>query len=177
MNRKKEDSVRTHWYVIHSHVNKEDSLRGQLELKGINYFYPTLQVKPINPRSRKTRPYFPGYFFVSLDLTETSPSDLQWMPYSVGLVSFGGEPARVPENLIQALKKKLVNLEQDSKLPIELLKQGDAVVIKSGPFDGFEGIFQTHLSGKERVQVLLKMLSNQSVPLDLPDWQVAAKKK
>jgi transcription antitermination factor NusG len=169
--------LNTHWYVIHSHVNKENSLRGQLELKGITYFYPTLQVNPVNPRSRKTRPYFPGYIFVSLDLTETNPSELQWMPYAVGLVSFGGEPARVPENLIQALKKKLSNSDLVVKPDLELLKAGDAVVIKNGPFDGFEGIFQTHLSGRERVQILLKMLSNQSVSLDLPEWQVVPKKK
>mgnify|MGYP000856636826 CR=1 FL=1 len=90
------------WYVLHSHQNKEESLRRQLELKGIELFYPTIIVKPVNPRARKKLPYFPGYLFVHLNLDEQSPADLQWMPYSVGLVSFGGEPARVPENLIQA---------------------------------------------------------------------------
>jgi transcription antitermination factor NusG len=167
--------MENHWYVLHSHPNKEESLCKQLEQKGIVYYYPTLQVRPVNPRSRKIRPYFPGYMFVSIDLQDQAAADLQWMPHAAGVVSFGGEPARVPENLIQALKKKLIALQE--KPASNLLKPGDMVVIKSGPFDGFEGIFQTHLSGQERVQILLKMLSNQNVPLDLPDWQVIAKKK
>jgi transcriptional antiterminator RfaH len=166
-----------HWYVIQSHVNKEESLRRQLEIKGLEYFYPTLRVKPVNPRSRKVRPYFPGYLFVGLDLTQSNVSDLQWMPYTVGLVSFGGEPAMVPENLIDALKRKISELDEKPQSPSEQLKPGDAVTIQGGPFEGFEGIFQAHLSGRERVQILLKMLSNQNVPLDLPNWQVKPGKK
>lgn len=167
----------TFWYVIHSQVNKEDSLKRQLEIKGLTYFYPTLRVKPVNPRSRKIRPYFPGYLFISLDLNQTSASDLQWMPYSAGLVSFGGEPARVPDNIIEALRRKLPAINDETQSVSDGLEAGDTIVIKGGPFEGFEGIFQTHLSGKERVQILLKMLSNQVVPLDLPESQVERSKK
>ncbi len=172
-----ETPLSVHWYVLHSHVNKEESLRQQLEFKGIEYFYPTLRVKPVNPRSRRVRPYFPGYLFVALDLTQSSVSDLQWMPYTVGLVSFGGEPARVPDNLIEALKRKIITLDEAPQFPSEQLKPGDAVTIKGGPFEGFEGIFHAHLSGRDRVQILLKMLSKQNVPLDLPESLVARRKK
>lgn len=160
---------------MHSHPNKEDSLRKQLEIKGIDFYYPTIQVQPVNPRARKRKAYFPGYIFISLDLKSSSLSELQWLPYSAGLVSFGGEPAQVPENLIHALKKRLVENAAEISESKMRLKQGDQVVIKNGPFDGFEGIFQAHLSGTDRVQILLRMLSNQSVPLDLPDGQVYLK--
>lgn len=110
-----------------------------------------------------------------MDLKSYNVSELQWLPYSAGLVSFGGEPAQVPENLIHALKKRLVNDAEEILESKARLKQGDQVVIKKGPFDGFEGIFQAHLSGTDRVQILLRMLSNQNVPLDLPDEQVYLK--
>lgn len=177
MDRAKEDSLSVHWYVIHSHTNKEESLKRQLELKGITYFYPTLRVQPVNPRSRKIRPFFPGYLFVALDLGQTNATDLQWMPYTVGLVSFGGEPARVPQNIIEALKKKLSDLNEKPHCANDELLPGDAVIVQDGPLEGFEGIFHAHLTGRERVQILLKLLSNQSVPVDLPDWQVAPRKK
>jgi transcriptional antiterminator RfaH len=177
MDRAKEDSVSVQWYVIQSHANKEESLKRQLELKGITCFHPTLRVKPVNPRSRKIRPLFPGYLFVSLDLDQTNVSDLQWMPNTAGLVCFGGEPARVPDNLIEVLKRKITIIDAEAHSSSQGLQPGDAVIIQGGPLEGFEGIFQTHLSGHERVQILLKLLSNQSVPVDLPDWQVAPRKK
>jgi transcriptional antiterminator RfaH len=40
-------------------------------------------------------------------------------------------------------------------------------MIDQGPFKGYEAIFNEQISGKDRVRVLLKMLSNQSIPLEL----------
>jgi len=57
------------------------------------------------------------------------------------------------------------------------LKPGDTVVIDSGPFEGYEAILDDHLSGSERVRVLLKMLSSRQVPLEIGVGSIRKKKK
>ena len=93
-----------YWYTLHSHPHKEETLFHQVESQGFTTFYPRIRVHPVNPRSSKIKPYFPGYIFVRTDLEVTGMSVFQWMPYSTGLVTFGGEAALVPDNLIQAIR-------------------------------------------------------------------------
>jgi transcriptional antiterminator RfaH len=57
------------------------------------------------------------------------------------------------------------------------LKPGDLVRISSGPFAGYEAIFDARLPGSERVRVLIQMLSDRSVPVELKAGQVERKKK
>ena len=92
-----------HWYALRSKSRKEDAVWRQLQSQGYEVFYPNLRVHPVNPRSRKIVPYFPGYLFVEADLEQSGISVFQWMPHTVGLVSFGGEASIVPENLILAI--------------------------------------------------------------------------
>ena len=61
----------------------------------------------LNPRSRTTRPYFPGYLFVRVKLAEVGQTAFSWMPYSQGLVSFDDTPAEVPDALVQAIRKRV----------------------------------------------------------------------
>jgi transcription antitermination factor NusG len=49
-------------------------------------------------------------------------------------------------------------------------------VIQDGPFAGYEAIFDVRLPGKERVRVLLQMLTRRSVPLELSAGQIQKKK-
>ena len=79
------------------------------------------------------------------------------MPYSRGLVSFGAEPAPVPHILIQTLRKKVGEINAAGGELLHGLKQGDQVEIQSGPFAGYEAIFDARLTGSERVRVLLKI--------------------
>jgi transcription antitermination factor NusG len=165
------------WYVLHSHPHKEDLLYQQLVSRGLECFYPRLHVTPVNPRSRKIRPYFPGYLFLHSDLATLGISTVQWMPYTTGLVSFGSEPAVVPELLVQALREKLASIEAEGGLRSEALKPGDAVYIHSGVFAGYDAIFDARLPGKERVRVLLKLLGQgRNVPVELDANQIAPRK-
>ena len=78
-----------YWYAINSHPHKEDALYRQVQSQGIEAFYPCVRVNPVNPRSKKIRPYFPGYLFVHVDLEATGDSLFQWLPHARG-------PARGP---------------------------------------------------------------------------------
>ncbi len=165
-----------YWYALHSHPHKEDLLWKQAQANNIEVFYPRVRVSPVNPRSRKIRPYFPGYLFVQADLEEVGLSVFNWMPYATGLVSFGGEPSIVTDALINTLKQRILQIEELGGELFDGLKQGDAIVIENGPFAGYEAIFDLRLDGSERVRVLLKMLSDRSVPLELRAGQIRKKK-
>ena len=155
------------WYALHVKPHKERSVFELLESQDVEAFYPYLKVKPVNPRSRKERAFFPGYMFVQVDIETEGRNALRWMEGTYGLVSFGGDPVQVPGRMIEELKHRLDLISEEGGLVFENLKKGDQVRITHGPFEGHEAIFDTRLSGKDRVQVLLSYLNNHSVRVQI----------
>ena len=111
----------------------------------------------------KAKLYFPGYVFIHTDLEQIAPSTLQWMPGARGFVSFDRQPSMVPEAPIHAVKKRVDENNTVGGELLEGLKQGGLVEFKSGPFSGYEAIFDARLQGDERVRMLLKMLQGKSL--------------
>jgi len=162
------------WYVLRSKPNKEVTLWREVSAQGFDCFFPHLRVQPVNPRSRKIRPYFPGYLFLQIDIEQVGASTFQRMPFCSGLVSFDGVLATVPDHLIQAIRRHVetINAAGSPQGKLADLNTGDAVVIRGGPFDGYEAIFDTRLHGSERVRVLLTFLKSRALPVDLPVSQI-----
>ena len=165
------------WYALLSKPNKEDFLSSQLQAGGFTIYYPRLRVSVVNPRARKIRPYFPGYLFVQVDLAVANLSDLKWMPGGTGLVSFGGEPAVVPDSLIVALQRRVDELNASTRSVIAELNPGDAVILQAGPFAGYEAIFDGRISGQDRVRVLLSFLQKRQVPLEVESQHITRAKR
>ncbi len=165
----------TTWYVLQSKPNKEDFLCNQLLSHDLEAFCPRIRVQPVNPRARKNRPYFPGYVFVQLDLENVKRSSLAWMPGATGFVSFDGRPADVPENLVQAVRRRVDEINAAGGELLERMKPGETVLIQDGPFAGYEAIFDSRLSGLDRVRVLLNLLRNRQIPLELSVGQIQQK--
>jgi transcription antitermination factor NusG len=164
------------WYVLRSKPNKEDFFFDQLLAHRLEVYYPRIPVRTVNPRARKVRPYFPGYLFVNVDLDIVNPSVLHWMPGSAGLVTFDAEPASVPESLINAVRRRVDEINEAGGEQLDGLKPGDRVSIQGGPFSGYEAIFDAGLSGNERVRVLIKFLRGRQLPVELPTGFVQKKK-
>jgi len=161
------------WYALRSKPRKEDVVWRQVLSQGFEAYYPRYRVNPVNPRARKLRPYFPGYLFVRTDLVVVGLSVFQWMPHTIGLVSFGGEPASVPDHLVQAIHKRVDEINAAGGEVFDGLHSGDLVWIRDGPFRGYEAIFDVRLPGIERVRVLLEFLGNKRrVPLILDTGQI-----
>jgi transcriptional antiterminator RfaH len=165
------------WYALRSKPNKEMTLWRELCARGLECFYPQLRVRPVNPRSRSVRPYFPGYLFLHAEIERIGVSTFQWMPFSLGLVSFGGEPASVPDNLINAIRRRVDEINAAGGEQLEGLKRGEVVVIQDGPFDGYEAIFDARLPSSDRVRVFLKLLEVRQMKLELPAIQIHRKKR
>ena len=157
-----------HWYIFQSKTRKEDLLCQQLWIRHIETFFPCLHVQPVNPRARRIRPYFPGYVFGRLDLDAVGRSLLEWMPGAVGIVNFGGDPASVPDHLVAALRGHLDLVNASSRKAFATYHPGDVVSIQAGPFSGYEAIFDVHLPGRDRVEVLLKMIQGYQLRVELP---------
>jgi transcription antitermination factor NusG len=160
------------WYALRTKSRKENAVWQQLKNKAVEVYYPRMRVNPVNPRSSKHRPYFPGYMFVQVDLDTVSLTTFQWMPHTLGLVSFGGDPAPVPDALIHAIHKRVEEINSAGGEELDGLKAGDPVWIQDGPFKGYEALFDSRLPGNERVRVLLKFLSNRQVPMELHASQI-----
>ena len=160
------------WYALHTKPNKEDFLAGQLDAHGIEVFLPRIRILPVNPRSRKVRPFFPNYLFVRVDLDTANVSMLRWMPGASGLVSFGGDPASVPDLLISTLERQVDLINASLRAATDNLRSGDAVIIQEGPFVGYEAIFDIRLPGHDRVRVLLNFLQARQVRVELHSRQI-----
>ncbi len=155
------------WYVAHSKPRHEEILWKQYCIRNLESYYPCIKVNPVNPRARKVQPYFPGYLFVHADLEQVGISYLEWIPGAAGLVSFGDEPAFIPDSLIDAIRQRVDALGTASGRKTMSLRKGDNIVIHEGIFKDYEGIFDVYLSGAERVRVLLSLIGNRQVPVEL----------
>ena len=123
-------------------------------------FCPFYDAHPVNPRARKSKPYFPGYVFFKIGVDEPDHSHLNWLPGVVKFVKFGSQFAVVPDRIILGICKRLQDLEIDDHSPSHFMK-GDEVIVTEGAFAGFEGIFDFRISGSERSRILLKKQERQ----------------
>lgn len=160
------------WYVMHSKPQKEALLRERLRIQRIEVYLPSLRVKPINPRARKEQPFFPGYLFVHVDLEQIPISELRRIPGSIGLVCYGGEAAYIGDALIRAIQKQVEELNDSVNNYVDRFRPGDLVVINDGPFATYKAMFDSRLSGSDRVYVLLELLQGRKMRLELSGRQL-----
>jgi transcription antitermination factor NusG len=117
----------------------------------------------IASRSRKSErlPFFPGYFFIRVDLADMKLSSINASPGVHRVLDFGSGPQVVPQSLISTIQEMLCTINAGNTLPPlphYKLSPGDVVRIKNGPFEGLEATFVQTLSSHERVQIMLHFL-------------------
>jgi transcription elongation factor/antiterminator RfaH len=162
-----------HWYALQSKPQQENFLWGQLCMRNIDAYYPRIRVQTVNPRSKKIKPYFPGYMFVNVDFDQVGISTIQWMPGVARVLSFGNECAPIPDQLIQAVRGRVDKINASDSEMFANLRQGDIVVLRSGAFAGYEAIFDARLPGHDRVRVLLNLLENRQFRMVVPTGQIS----
>jgi transcriptional antiterminator RfaH len=164
------------WYALNSKPMKEAFLSTQLALRRLESYFPAIRVKPVNPRARKIKPYFPGYVFARIDL-EHEQRERFWFPGLAGVVSFDGIPSAVPDSLMDTIRRKVDQINASGVEPLSELQPGDTVRIQSGPFSGYEAILDARLSGAARVRLLLMILNKPHMSLELPLEQIQPTKQ
>jgi transcriptional antiterminator RfaH len=148
-----------YWYLVYTKPRQELSALQNLERQGYHCYLPVLpREKLMHGDLRvKNQPLFPRYLFIRLGLSASSPS---WAPVrsTIGvsrLVSFGVEPAKVDDKLINLLQAQEVSAQRE---PQRLFEPGERVRLTEGAFAGIEGIYQV-ASSERRVMVLIELLS------------------
>ncbi|MDR6608801.1 transcriptional antiterminator RfaH [Pseudomonas synxantha] len=151
------------WYLVQCKANQDERAEINLVNQGYTCFRPThRRERDLQGRRRIVREsLFPGYLFIQLGSGES------WAPLRstrgvLRIVSFGGKPLPVGDDLIAQLYK------HDGEAPMEaLFACGERVRINEGPFVDVEAIFLA-MEGEQRVLLLMTLLQREqriSVPL------------
>ena len=88
------------------------------------------------------------------------------------LVAFGGQPAWLMDEVLEAIRHQVEVANQVAQDPLAGLQPGELVRITSGPFAGYEALFDTRINGAERVRVLLRLLAREHVSLEVPASEI-----
>ncbi len=147
-----------HWYIVNVKPHKERQVAEYLREHRITVYLPLIYVDPVTPRSSKERPLFPNYLFARVDLEAVGTAALQWVPGAKQLVEIGGYPAVVTDSFMFDLKWRVKKICAAGGLAFASLASGDRVKTTSGPFAGYEAVFDAQLDGTERVRVFLELL-------------------
>jgi transcription antitermination factor NusG len=156
------------WWALHCKPNREGGVWNQLRERRIQCYFPRLNVRPVNPRSRSERPYFPGYLFVCGPLAELYTQRVGLLAGAVGLVAFDGQPAPISQPLIEVIQAQVAQANQQAAHPAGALQPGERVRVENTPFGELSAVFERCLNGDERVLVLMEVLSGRPVRLEVP---------
>ena len=160
-----EEATGAEWYAIQTKPHKEFLARDALaRLDSVQPYLPALRVDPVNPRSRKIRPFFPGYLFIQADLQSVGLTTIR---RTLGVVRMlggaGDQPTTIPANLIEQIRQGVdASQHEEETTGLGGFRHGDRVRITHGPFAGYEGMFDTRLGGKRRSQILIEFLGRET---------------
>lgn len=152
-----------HWYLVHTKPKQEKCALENLERQGYQCYLPTFPSEKLRHGllTVSDEPLFPRYLFIRLGQGGSAKS---WVPIRSTkgvsrLVSFGIEPAKVNDGLIELLRTQEASAQTE---PERLFKPGERVRLIEVPFAGIEGIYQI-ADGECRVMVLIEILSKPVV--------------
>lgn len=138
------------WYALYTRPRHEKKVYDQLIEKGVVAFLPVVErVRQWKDRKKRVEmPLFNSYVFVRIDLKDRYYS-LQTHGV-VRLVSFGGNPASIPDWQIEQLQQVI---KHPDTLELEhYLREGDWVEVTTGPFKGVKGRLK-ELRGQTRLVI------------------------
>jgi transcription antitermination factor NusG len=151
--------VEARWHALYTRHQHERLVAHALTGKGFDIFLP--QYRAIHRwkdrRKELEVPLFPNYVFIQGGLDRML--NILTTPGVHSLVSWGGRPADIPQDEIDAVRRLV-----ESPLRIQphpYIKCGDRVRIKSGPLEGIEGILVRSKSAY-RLVLSVEMLSRSA---------------
>jgi transcription antitermination factor NusG len=147
------------WHALYTRHQHEKVVAQALSGKGFDVFLPQYRtVHRWKDRQKELLlPLFPNYVFIRGGLDRML--FLVTTPGIHSLVGWGGRPAQIPSEEIEAVRRLV-----ESSLQVEphpFLKCGDRVRIKSGPLEGIEGILVRKTRGF-RLVLSVEMLSKSA---------------
>ena len=143
------------WYAVKTKTKKELLAKDYYSAIGIEAYAPTYTTKRVwSDRIKKIKvSAIPGYLFFKLNKIDFDLVNLN--PYTTNIVrTSSGNPAVIPPNEIECLKKYLSGSEETNE---SFLTVDDVVSVGSGPFCNKMGVVEKFIQNK--ALVLLKSLN------------------
>ena len=144
-----------YWACARLETRREAVAQHFLKLAGYQVYIPQMREQRLR-RSRRVEvisPLFPAYAFIVI---EQQWHSARWSIGVTALIMDGVAPARVPDQVIDEIRRREVRGAVELA-PAPGLRRGDQVRILRGPFDGRCGLYQG-MRPHERVAVLLQIL-------------------
>ncbi|HEY6339369.1 MAG TPA: UpxY family transcription antiterminator [Candidatus Sulfotelmatobacter sp.] len=162
------ESGGTNWYALYTAPRHEKKVAEQIHRRGITCFLPLYRsVRRWKDRRKELDlVLFPGYVFLRIAL-QNRLQVLQ-LPGAVRLVTFNGQPAPLVGGDIENLR---LRLSHPGKIePHPFLRVGRRVRVRSGPFQGLEGIIQRT---RDRCRVIFSIdLIMRSIAVEVDEADV-----
>jgi transcription antitermination factor NusG len=159
------------WYAAYTSPRHEKYVARQLDERSIDSFLPLYRAmrRWKDRRKQIELPLFPGYVFVHFDLQQRLR--ILGLPGVVRLVSFNGQPATLPEQDMDTLRRGL-DLQIYAE-PHPYLRVGRKVRVVHGPMAGAEGILVRKKDKFRLVISLEAIMRSIAVEVDAADVQPA----
>lgn len=177
------------WYVLRVASNKEEqvkeALQRKVKIEGLEekigrILVPT-ERRP-RPRSKPgekkfvERKLYPGYVFIEMELEEDgSIGEKPWflIKETMGVGDFigsAGKPSPMGQTDVDKMLMQVDRPDESFSVGVEF-KKGDAVKIKEGTFENFEGAVDEVLSDKGLIRVIVTIFG-RATPVELEYWKV-----
>ena len=168
-------SPRTCWYAVCCKPRQEAVAEENLLRQDFHIYLPRIRIRR-HRRGQWTdaiEVLFPRYLFIRIDPLRRNMAPVRSTRGVVGLVRFGGQPAVVPDEVMDALlqcQDPASGLHQEDHAPF---CAGDRIKLVDGPFAGMEAVFAEQ-DGEKRVIVLLELLGKTNKVRVARDWVARA---
>ena len=163
------------WYAVCCKPRQETVAEENLQRQGFKVYLPRIRIRHRRRGQwlEVVEALFPRYVFIRIDPRQRSTAPVRSTRGVVGLVRFGGQPAVVPDAVMEALRQRedaASGMHEDKRVHFSA---GEQIKIVDGALAGMEGVFSQQ-DGEKRVIVLLELLGKANkVKLDR-DWVARA---
>ena len=185
------------WYVLKVQSNREKSIRDSLlrriKMEGLEADFgdvviPTEKIVETKGGKRKVREQklFPGYMMIQMRLTDETWYVVLGTSGVGDFTGAGGKPMPMPESEVKRLLGQETITEEvvEGEQPVATTKGkeatplirfsvsvGEAVKVKEGPFENFEGQVHSLDDHTGKIKVMIEIFG-RSTEVELEHWQV-----
>ena len=184
------------WYVLKVQSNREKSIRDsilrRIKMEGLEAEFgegviPTEKVVETKGGKRKVREQklFPGYMMIQMRLTDETWYLVLGTSGVGDFTGAGGKPMPMPESEVRRLLGQETVTEEvvEGEQPVATkgkeatpvirfsITVGEAVKVKEGPFENFEGHVHSLDDHTGKVKVMIEIFG-RSTEVELEHWQV-----
>jgi len=173
-----EMNVGLRWYVAHTYSGYENKVKASLEkivenrglgdmIQEVKVPVETVVEKHGDTEKEVEMKIFPSYVFIKMIMTDETWHAVKAITGFTGFVGPGSRPTPLTDAEVESLNIETKRVEL-------VIKEGDAVMVTGGLFEGFAGTVQAVSDDLKKVTVVFKRGSrDMSVELDATDVKLA----